>query len=70
MNRFTYTQDELLADPPFASRIERDGRLLHGGYDSHGNYLSPRSAHRVDAIAACTNQLADAGHPAQVISPD
>lgn len=67
--RLRYTEQELLADPEFATRIRHDGRLLHGGYDAEGTYLQPRSLHRVDAIAAWTNQLADAGHPTQVIDP-
>ena len=48
----TYSREELLADPPFAQRLHHDGRLLHGGLDDKGQYLPPRSAHRLAAIAA------------------
>ncbi|WCO66273.1 hypothetical protein PO878_17365 [Iamia majanohamensis] len=68
--RLRYTRDELLADPPFVTRIERDGVLLHGGYDAEGRYLPPRSTFRVPAIAAWSEQLASAGAPSRVIEPD
>jgi len=64
-----FTHDELLADPPFATRIERGGRLLHGGLDAHGRYLPPRSLHRTEAIHNWTTRLAAAGHPITVIDP-
>ena len=63
----TYTKDELLADPPFAERLEHGGRLLHGGLDADGRYLPPRSAYRLEAIAAWRAQLAAAGHPTDVL---
>ena len=44
-----YSQARLLAE-----RIERDGVLLHGGYDARGRYLPPRSTFRVPAITAWT----------------
>jgi hypothetical protein len=67
--RLRYTKDELLTDPPYARRIERDGVLLHGGYGADGRYLPPRSTLRVPAIAAWTDQLAAAGQPSRVIEP-
>jgi len=65
-----FTHDELLADPPFATRIERGGRLLHGGLDDQGRYLPPRSLHRTEAIHNWSARLAAAGHPTTVIDPD
>ena len=68
--RLRYSRDEILTDPDYAERIERNGVLLHGGYDSHRTYLPPRSVHRVPAIEAWTAQLAAAGHPTLVIEAD
>jgi hypothetical protein len=68
--RLRYTNDELLTDPAYAERIERDGVLLHGGYDADGQYLPPRSTFRLPAIAAWTGQVVAAGHPSRVIEPD
>ena len=50
--RLRYSRDEILTDPDYATRIERNGVLLHGGYAADGTYLPPRSVHRVPAIAA------------------
>jgi hypothetical protein len=59
--KLRYSREELLADPAYARRIERDGVLFHGGLDEQGRYLSARSLHRRDAIRAWTEQLAEAG---------
>lgn len=69
-SRLRYTKDELLAEPRYETRIERDGVLLHGGYGADGGYLPPRSAFRVPAIAAWADQLAAAGEATLVIEPD
>ncbi|MDP1818980.1 MAG: hypothetical protein Q8K58_03700 [Acidimicrobiales bacterium] len=66
----TYTRDQLLADPPFAQRLRHDGRLLHGGLDAAGQYLPPRSAHRLAAIRGWREQLAAAGHLTDVLGPE
>lgn len=68
--RLHYSSAEILTDPDYATRIERNGVLLHGGYDADGRYLPPRSTFRVPAIAAWTDQLTAAGHPSRVIEPD
>ena len=68
--RLRYSADELLTDPRYEARIERDGVLLHGGYGPEGNYRPPRSTFRVPAIAAWTDRLAAAGQPTRVIEPD
>jgi hypothetical protein len=67
--RTCFTRDEILTDPAYATRIERNGVRLHGGYDADGGYLPPRSTYRIPAIAAWTSQLAAAGHPTRVIEP-
>src|SRR5690606_7699288 len=68
--RLRYTRDELLTDPDYAQRIERNGVLLHGGYSPDRTYFPPRSVHRVPAIEAWTAQLAAEGHPTRVIEAD
>jgi hypothetical protein len=68
--RLEYTRDELLADRHTVRRVERDGVLFHGGYDSSGVWRSPRSLHREDAIKAWTEALTEAGLPAAVMSLD
>ncbi len=68
--RLRYSRDEILTDPDYATRIERNGVLLHGGYAADGTYLPPRSVHRVPAIAAWAAQLEAAGHPSRVIEPE
>lgn len=66
----SYTTDELVADPPFASRIRSGDVLFHGGLDGDGGYLPPRSLHRLPAIEAWTRRLATDGHRTEVISPE
>lgn len=68
--RHRYTRDELMSDPPYAERIERNGVRFHGGYDTDGTYLPPRSLHRAAAIDAWTRQLEAAGHPTSVVDTD
>lgn len=65
-----YTREELMSDPPYAERIERNGVRFHGGYDTDGTYLPPRSLHRAAAIDAWTRQLEAAGHPTSVVDTD
>jgi hypothetical protein len=65
--RVRYMNDELVTEPRYEMRIERDGVLLHGGYGPHGNYRPPRSTFRVPAVTAWTDQLAAAGQPMRVL---
>jgi len=69
-NKLTYTYDEIMAEPTYATRLRRGAVLFHGGLDTEGNYVPPRSLHRLEAIAAWTARLAAAGHPTQVIRPE
>jgi hypothetical protein len=62
-----FTRDELLAEHPYARRIERDGTRFHGGLDASGAYLSPRSLHRESAIRAWSEALAAAGAPTEAM---
>lgn len=47
-----FTADELLADRPVAEPLFAGGVRCHGGFDGDGRYVSPRTKHRVPAIAA------------------
>ena len=68
--KLRYSRAELLAEPAFAQRIERNGVVFHGGRAPDGTYLPPRSLHRLPAIAAWTARLAAHGHPTRVVDPD
>ncbi|HVX16856.1 MAG TPA: hypothetical protein VHA73_02395 [Acidimicrobiales bacterium] len=46
-----YTTEDILADHAFAEPLIADGIRCHGGFTAEGAYVSPRTAHRVDAIA-------------------
>lgn len=52
-----YTREELLRSHAIAREHRVAGRLLHGGFDTDGNYLPPRLAGRAPAIAAWTEAL-------------
>ena len=47
-----WTEDELLAEQPGLEPLVIAGRRCHGGLDADGEYHSPRSRFRNDAIAA------------------
>src|SRR3984885_8008653 len=47
-----FTQEELLADLPVAEPLIAGGVRCHGGFDTDGRYVSPRTRFRSPAIAA------------------
>ena len=57
MSKFVYTKDELEAESDYAAPHEECGLKLHGGLDADGNYISPRTKHRWEAINNWTAQL-------------
>lgn len=61
MPRLAYTTEEILADHPYARPHEEAGYRLHGGFDTQGRYISPRTLNRVPAIAAWSTALAERG---------
>ena len=61
MPKLTYTEAELLTDHDYASPHVIDGTRLHGGFDTEGAYVPPRSLGRVEAMAAWTAALAERG---------
>ena len=67
MEQTVYSQDEILAEHRFAEKMSHDGRTIHGGLDSEGRYLPPRSLNRIDAIRTWAKQVSEAGHKLDVM---
>jgi hypothetical protein len=51
-DQVTFTEAELLADHEMAEPLIEGGVRCHGGFDSDGTYVSPRTKFRVPAIEA------------------
>jgi hypothetical protein len=51
-----FTEAELLADPEVSTPLIAGGVRCHGGFDDDGNYRSPRTKFRTDAITAWSDQ--------------
>jgi hypothetical protein len=47
-----FTEAELLADAPITEPLIAGGVRCHGGFDDKGEYVSPRTKHRVPGIVA------------------
>lgn len=47
-----FTAEELLADHDTTEPLMAGGVHCHGGFDEEGEYVSPRTKHRVPAIEA------------------
>ena len=63
MTRRRYSRDELLAHHEYARPHVVLGHRLHGGFDSEGVYLPPRTLHRWPAVRAWRDALAERGLP-------
>ena len=61
--RLTYSRDEILTDPGYATRIERNDVLLHGGYASDGSYLKA-------FVCGCNNTIVENDNDSVVVSDD
>lgn len=61
MPQLQFTEEALYDDHEYATLHERGGVRLHGGFDSEGRYLPPRSKGRSRAIAAWTAALRERG---------
>lgn len=57
MTQLAYTRDELFRSHDYATEHREAGHLLHGGFDTEGRYISPRSLVRGPAIEAWTRAL-------------
>jgi len=63
MSRLVYQRDELLSEHEYARPQLEAGRFLHGGFDHHGNYISPRTRVREAAVRAWQEELGKRGYP-------
>ena len=63
LDRVHYSADELLGDGRYAEPLIAGSVRCHGGFDTDGNYRSPRTLHRNPAILAWQRQLERAGQP-------
>ena len=63
MSTLNYSETELFADHAYAAPNEAAGHLMHGGFDSHGVYQSPRTLLRWPAVRAWQKQLEQRGWP-------
>ena len=59
--KLRYTDEEILADHPFAAPHVVAGYRLHGGFDEEGNYLPPRTLHRPEAVSHWRESLTSGG---------
>ena len=57
MSRVIFSKDELEAECDYAVPHIECGQKLHGGFDADGNYVSPRTKYRWEAVNAWTDQL-------------
>lgn len=71
-DQLTYEPEELLASHDYAEPLVLGGRRMHGGFDDHGVYVSPRTRNRWPAIDAWKRKLADdsGGMPLLDCPPD
>jgi len=63
MIKLTYSKAELEAEHDYATPHIECGLKLHGGFDEHGTYLSPRTRYRWEAVNAWMQSLRDRGVP-------
>jgi hypothetical protein len=62
MAKRIYSREELIADHDYAKPQVEAGYRLHGGFDSKGAYISPRTLNRWPAVHAWQQALKDRGH--------
>ncbi len=62
MDRLEWSSVELLEREPGLEPLIASGVRCHGGFDADGRYRSPRTSHRMPAIAAWQARLATDGH--------
>jgi len=61
MAKLVYSEAEILSEHDYAQTHEVNGQRLHGGFDSTGAYIPPRSRGRTEAITAWTEALQKRG---------
>jgi hypothetical protein len=57
-DQLSYAPQELLASHHYVEPLVLGGRRMHGGFDSEGTYISPRTLNRWPAIEAWQRKLA------------
>jgi hypothetical protein len=57
-DQLVFDQEELLASHPYEEPLVLNDRKMHGGFDSEGAYVSPRTLNRWPAIRAWQDKLA------------
>ena len=57
MTKLSYSAAEILAEHVYAKPHDEAGYRLHGGFDSSGKYISPRTLNRWPAIKAWADQV-------------
>src|ERR1700733_10592385 len=62
MTKLNYTRDEIMADHDYAQPQIEAGYRLHGGFDSAGAYVSPRTLNRWPAVEAWQAELKTRNH--------
>jgi hypothetical protein len=61
MNQIVYSRDEIESEHDYARPHQEMGQTLHGGFDSNGQYISPRTKIRWQAINSWHKQLESRG---------
>jgi hypothetical protein len=61
MAQLKYTREELMAEDDYAKPHVINGEIMHGGFDTDGNYISPRTLHRWPAVRAWQTALETKG---------
>lgn len=62
MGKLVFTKDELMADHDYAREHIEAGFKLHGGFNEAGDYISPRTKHRWEAVENWAEALKARGH--------
>ncbi|MDG2061587.1 MAG: hypothetical protein P8J93_07215 [SAR86 cluster bacterium] len=57
-----YKLDEIMSEHEYASPNEMAGYILHGGLDKNGNYISPRTLKRWEAVKSWKSNLLEQGY--------
>ena len=68
--RVVYSPAELLASGDYDLPLVANGVRCHGGFDREGRYRSPRTLHRMPAIAAWQARLLRDGHDLVAVRPE
>jgi hypothetical protein len=65
----SYSPEQLLDSGSYEEPLTAGGVRCHGGFDAQGRYRSPRTIHRMPAVAAWQQRLLRDGDPLLAIDP-